>query len=128
MYVPHLLFSITSLPLLFQLLASSRQTFAFSRDGALPFSRFIRQINPHTKTPIYGVWMGAAAALALGLLGFAGSDAITAVFALGVAGQNVAYCIPIVARILSGKRFVHGPFYLGKWVSESPHLVAMWSN
>ena len=35
-----------------QLLASSRQTFAFSRDGALPFSKYMYRINSYTKTPV----------------------------------------------------------------------------
>lgn len=75
-------------------------------------------MNPYTKTPVNGVWIAAAAALSLGLLSFAGSEAVTAVFALGVAGQYIAYCTPITARILSKKRFDHGPFYLGRLVNN----------
>lgn len=33
-------------------LAASRQTFAFSRDGALPFSGLLYRINKRTKTPV----------------------------------------------------------------------------
>lgn len=33
-------------------LAASRQTFAFSRDGALPFSSILYRINKTTKTPV----------------------------------------------------------------------------
>ena len=33
-------------------LAASRQTFAFSRDGALPFSRWLYRMNSFTKTPV----------------------------------------------------------------------------
>ena len=72
-----------------QLLASSRQTFAFARDGALPLSSIIYRINPYTKTPVNGVWIGASLALLLGCLTFAGPAATTAIFALAVAGQNL---------------------------------------
>jgi amino acid transporter len=35
---------------------ASRVVYAFSRDNALPGSRFWRQINPITQTPVYAVW------------------------------------------------------------------------
>ena len=35
-----------------KLLAASRQTFAFSRDGALPFSRYLYRMNSYTQTPV----------------------------------------------------------------------------
>ncbi|THH07201.1 hypothetical protein EW145_g3543 [Phellinidium pouzarii] len=41
------------------LLASSRQVFAFSRDGALPFSGVLYRMNSHTKTPVNTVWFSA---------------------------------------------------------------------
>ena len=66
--------------------------------------------------------MAAGVSLLLGLLAFAGAAAITAVFSLGVAGQNVAYSIPIVARFLCKDKFIPGPFFLGKLVSTViPH-------
>ena len=61
--------------------------------------------------------MAAFVSLLLGLLAFAGPAAITAVFSLGVAGQNVAYSIPIAARFFSKDTFVPGPFFLGNQVS-----------
>ncbi len=35
-----------------QVLAASRQTFAFSRDGALPLSGWLYRMNGYTKTPV----------------------------------------------------------------------------
>lgn len=102
-----------------QMLASSRQTFAFARDGGLPFSRYIYRVNPYTKGPLVGVWLAALVALLLGLLAFAGPAAISAVFSLAVAGQNLAYSIPILARITSAQKFIPGPFCLGKLVRPS---------
>ncbi|KIJ25202.1 hypothetical protein M422DRAFT_193763, partial [Sphaerobolus stellatus SS14] len=88
------------------LLASSRQTFAFSRDGALPFSKYMYRINSFTKTPVNTVWYSAFLAALLGLLVFAGNSATNALF---------AYTIPIAARFLySRDTFVPGPFNLGR--------------
>lgn len=102
------------------LLAASRQTFAFSRDGALPFSSILYRMNSFTGTPVNTVWFVAVWSIALGLLVFAGEQAINAVFALSVVGAYIAYAIPIVVRFIGdgGKRaFKPGPFNLGRFVS-----------
>lgn len=124
-------------------MATSRQTFAFSRDsedlhsaptmifsshhflynalGALPFSKYLYHINETTGSPVNCVWFTAFGAILLGLLAFAGSSAIGAIFSLSVACQYVVYSIPITARYLGGKEFTPGPFHLGVFVSYS-HL------
>jgi len=91
----------------------SRQIFAFSRDGGLPFSKWLYNINRSTHAPVNCVWFAAFLSLLLGLLAFAGPAAIGAVFSLVVAGQYVAYSIPISARFLGGKPLRPGPFSLG---------------
>ncbi|GJJ13305.1 hypothetical protein Clacol_007557 [Clathrus columnatus] len=89
------------------LLAASRQTFAFSRDGALPFSKYMYRINSFTKTPVNTVWFVAFLSAMLGLLAFAGPSATNALF---------SYSIPIAVRhIFSRDTFTPGPFSLGRW-------------
>ncbi|CAA7270612.1 unnamed protein product [Cyclocybe aegerita] len=96
------------------LLAASRQMFAFSRDGALPFSSFLYRINGTTGTPVVCVFFCAFMAMVLGLLSFAGPVAVGAVFTMGVICQYIAYSIPISARHLGGQIFKPGPFSLGR--------------
>jgi hypothetical protein len=55
--------------------------------------------------------------LLLGLLAFAGANAIGAIFSLVVTAQYLAYSVPISARFLGGGGFKPGPFSLGKFVS-----------
>ena len=98
------------------LLASSRQVFAFSRDGALPFSGWLYRMNGYTKTPVNTVWFSAFLATLLGLLVFAGSQAINAVFSISVVASYVAYATPIVARFAFKNDFKPGPFSLGAFV------------
>ncbi|KAF8915252.1 APC amino acid permease [Mucidula mucida] len=97
------------------LTAASRQIFAFSRDGALPMSRFLYRLNRHTGTPVNCIIFAAFGGALLGLLVFASPAAIGAVFTLMVICQYVTYSIPIVARFVGGKEFVPGPFTLGAW-------------
>ncbi|TCD69005.1 GABA-specific high-affinity permease [Steccherinum ochraceum] len=96
-------------------LAASRQTFAFSRDGALPFSGWLYRMNGFTKTPVNTVWFVCVWAVILGLLVFAGDSAINAIFSLSITALYVAYSIPIAARFLGNNTFEPGPFTMGRW-------------
>lgn len=49
---------------------ASRVVFAFARDGALPGSRYWKQINQYTRTPVNAVWLVMVVAGICGLLGF----------------------------------------------------------
>jgi amino acid transporter len=91
-------------------LASSRQTFAFSRDGALPFSSVLYRMNSFTKTPVNTVWFVAIISIILGMLSFAGPQAINAIFSLSVTALYIAYSIPIIARFVFTNDFKPGPF------------------
>ncbi|GME31904.1 Amino acid/polyamine transporter I [Neofusicoccum parvum] len=97
--------------------AASRQSWAFSRDGALPFSSFFRPIS---KTfgyiPLRAVWGCVFLAAILGLLTLIGSAAASAVFSLAVAANNLAWGTPIFCRLVWGqKKFKPGPFYTGRF-------------
>lgn len=105
------------------MLAASRQNFAFSRDGALPFSRYLYRMNSYTKTPVNTVWFCAFFSMLLGLLAFAGAQAINAVFSISVIALYVAYSIPIVARFVFNNDFKPGPFNLGRFVSRRPLYI-----
>ncbi|KIJ60463.1 hypothetical protein HYDPIDRAFT_98646 [Hydnomerulius pinastri MD-312] len=94
-------------------LAASRQSFAFARDGALPFSSILYRMNSFTGTPVNTVWFVAIIAIILGLLAFAGTLAINAIFAISVTALYVAYSIPIAARFIFKNNFKPGPFNLG---------------
>ncbi|KAH8114116.1 amino acid transporter [Phellopilus nigrolimitatus] len=108
------------------LLASSRQTFAFARDGGLPLSRFIYRMNSYTQTPVNGVWVAAFFALMLGLLAFAGESALSAIFTVAVIGLYVSYSIPIVARFVFKNSFKPGPFHLGRYSLPIATVAVSW--
>ncbi|KAJ6476235.1 amino acid/polyamine transporter I [Mycena sanguinolenta] len=95
------------------LLAASRQTYAFSRDGALPFSNWLYRMSKFTGTPVNTVIFDAFLSAITGLLVFAGPQAINAVFAISVTALYVAYSVPIVARFAGQNNFKPGPFSLG---------------
>ncbi|KAK5940615.1 GABA/polyamine transporter [Knufia obscura] len=98
------------------MVAASRVTFAYARDGCFPFSRFWARVNPHTKTPVNAVWFNVFIGCACVLLLFAGDIAIGAIFSIGAIGAFVAFTIPISIRtFFVGDRFRRGPWHLGRW-------------
>lgn len=112
-----LLFIVQFLMGLSILVVASRQSWAFSRDGALPFSNFFRKIiitlNYITFRAVWGcVGLGAV----LGLLSLIALAAAQALFSLAVAAQNVAWGTPILCRLVWGqKKFKPGPVYTGRF-------------
>lgn len=93
--------------------AASRQAFAFSRDAVLPFSSILSRVNKYTRTPVNAVWFVIITAGLLGLLSFAGTQAINAIFSVTVNALYIAYIIPIASRWLGDNNFKPGPFCLG---------------
>lgn len=110
-----LLFIVQFLMGLSILVAASRQTWAFSRDGALPFSSFFRPISQRLGyIPFRCVWGCVFLAAVLGLLCLIAPAAASALFSLAVAGNNLAWGTPIFCRVVWGQhKFVPGPFYTG---------------
>jgi len=109
------------------LVAASRQTWAFSRDGALPFSTFFRPISKTLGyVPLRCIWGCVLAALILGLLSLIAPAASSALFALTVTGNNLAYAIPIFSRVFWGQhKFTPGAFYTGPVLSPIIAWVAV---
>lgn len=91
-------------------------TFAYSRDGCFPFSRYWAHVNTYTKTPVNAVWLNCAVGCLSVLLLFAGDAAISAIFSIGAIGAFVAFTIPIAIRtFFVGDRFRPGPWNLGRY-------------
>jgi amino acid permease (GABA permease) len=106
--------------------ANSRMIYAFSRDGALPFSKVWHYINPKTRTPTNAVWLGASGALILGLPYLGNQTAYAAVTAIAVIGLYVAYVLPTFLRLRLGSAFQRGPWHLGRWSRPIGIIAVTW--
>lgn len=100
-----------------QMIASSRQSWAFSRDGALPFSNFFRHVSKHIRyQPVRMIWGVVIFAVVLGLLCLIDDAASNALFSLAVAGNDLAWMMPILTRLVWGQdKFHPGVFYTGRF-------------
>lgn len=106
--------------------ANSRMIYAFSRDGALPGSKFWHQINKRTRTPTNSIWLAAVGAFVLGIPYLWSPTAYAAVTSIAVIGLYIAYVIPVYLRLLAGERFKRGPWHLGGWSKPIGIIAVLW--
>jgi amino acid transporter len=105
----------------------SRMLFAFSRDGAVPGSRYWSKLSAN-RVPVHGVILTAVIAIiltspALVKVDIGGAPVPVAFFAvvtIGVIGLYMAFAVPIYYRWKAGDSFTPGGWTLGrkyKWMS-----------
>lgn len=98
--------------------SASRMLFAFSRDGAVPGSKFFAKVTTN-RAPANATIGIAVACVAVALPALIGNDAgvpwvFYALAAITVIGLYIAYGIPIFLRWRMGDAFKAGPWTLGK--------------
>jgi amino acid transporter len=104
--------------------SSSRMTFAFSRDGAVPGHNLWRRLGSN-RTPTWAVLFVVAFAMIITIPAYWGNHAglpvaFLAVTSISVIGLYIAYTIPVFLRWRMGDRFQTGPWTLGrkyKWLN-----------
>ncbi|KAG1473240.1 hypothetical protein G6F56_001069 [Rhizopus delemar] len=108
-------------------LGSSRMVYAFARDGATPFSKYLSIVNPKTKTPIYAVWFNVIFAIIVGLLYIINETAFNAIVSVNTIASSMAYFIPIALKLtVARKIFKRGPFHLGPFSDIINFISLCW--
>lgn len=103
------------------------QIYAFSRDGAMPGSTWIRHIDARTNTPVRAIFVSIILALLLALPSVGSSVALPAITSIGTIGQYLSYASPIFMRITVGQEyFKPGPFTLGKFGVPIGWIAVIW--
>ena len=106
--------------------ANSRMIYAFSRDGALPFSTVWHRLHPDTRTPTNAVWLAACGAFVLGLPYLFDATAYAAVTSIATIGLYIAYVVPTLLRLRQGDAFPRGPWHLGRWSRPVGVVAVVW--
>ncbi|CCE78701.1 Piso0_000729 [Millerozyma farinosa CBS 7064] len=96
------------------MLAASRVTFAYSRDGLFPLSKYWKRVNETTRTPVNAVLINFFLGQLILLLIFAGSTAVGAIFSVGAISGFVSFTMPTLFKITyAHNKFKPGPWSLG---------------
>lgn len=110
-------------------ITATRVIFAYSRDGAIPGSRYWSRVSPVTHTPVWATWGVLTVAALLGLLMFASPVAIGAVFSIGAIGQYTAFTLPVALKLFfdsKSRRFRPGPWNLGRFSKPLGAIAVAW--
>ena len=103
--------------------STSRMTYAFARDGGLPYAYILRGVSPKWRTPIAAIWVVVGMVILSTLYTPAYSTLTTA----GVIFLYVSYVMPSAAGFFAyGKRWTEmGPFNLGERLFKSLAVISV---
>ncbi|KAF2651712.1 amino acid transporter [Lophiostoma macrostomum CBS 122681] len=108
--------------------ATSRCTWAFARDGAIPGSKWWSQIHPKMDVPFNAMMMTMGVELILGLIYFGSSAAFNAFSGVGVICLTLSYACPIAVSLLGGRKHVkEGSFNMGVFGTFCNVVALCWS-
>ncbi|KAL5726581.1 Mitochondrial branched-chain amino acid (BCAA) aminotransferase [Ranunculus cassubicifolius] len=106
--------------------SNSRMAYAFSRDGAIPFSSYWHKVNKN-EVPIYAVWFSAFISFCMALTSLGSLVAFQAMVSIATIGLYISYALPIFFRVtLARKSFVPGPFNLGRYGVVVGWVAVLW--
>ncbi|KAG0540963.1 hypothetical protein BDA96_03G454800 [Sorghum bicolor] len=105
---------------------NSRMGYAFSRDGAMPFSRVWYRLNSQ-EVPINVVWLSVTVAFIMSLTSLGSQVAFQAMVSVATTGLYIAYALPIFFRVTTARKsFVPGPFHLGRYGLAVGWVAVAW--
>jgi amino acid transporter len=105
--------------------ANSRMIYAFSRDGAVPGSKFWHHVSKKRRVPVRSAWFGATGAFILCLPYLYNYAAYWAVVGTAVIGLYIAYLTPVFLRRINPKAFVPGPYVLAQPLGAILNWIAI---
>ncbi|CAG8243023.1 unnamed protein product [Penicillium nalgiovense] len=110
------------------MLADTRMAYAFARDDALPFSKFLSNVNTRTHTPVNAVWFVVIFSVGLNCIAIGSTQTATAIFNITAPALDLSYVSVILAHQLykSKVKFIEGPFTLGKWGTPINYIAVVW--
>ena len=105
--------------------ANSRMSYAFSRDNALPGSRWWSRVNPRTGTPTNSIWFCVFWSIVLTVPAIWNLTAYFAVTSIAVIGLYIAYVTPVFLR-RRNPDFRTNAWSLGRWSAPIGWIAVVW--
>ncbi|KAL7625882.1 hypothetical protein AAE478_005106 [Parahypoxylon ruwenzoriense] len=108
--------------------AASRCVYAFARDGAIPGSKWWKEVNQTLDVPLNAMMLSMVVQIVLGVIYFGSSAAFNAFSGVGVIALTASYAAPIVVSLVDGRKTVStGSFYLGSFGWFCNIVAISWS-
>ncbi|KAI1070496.1 hypothetical protein LB507_006713 [Fusarium sp. FIESC RH6] len=107
-------------------LSTGRVFWAFSRDGAMPFSKVWSKVHSSLKMPFNAQLAVTAIIAALGCLYLGSSTAFNSLLGTAVTINNISYMFPILTNLITGRKNMHkGVFHMGPTVGPIVNVVTV---
>jgi amino acid transporter len=108
--------------------ANGRLLYAMSRDNMLPGSRWLRQINPTTRTPITALAVSWVLCIAVMLYGYNSGNAFGTLVGATALVPFLIYLLTVVAFGVKRRRLerLPGAFHLGRWAAPVFAATLAW--
>ncbi|RZC58099.1 hypothetical protein C5167_005402 [Papaver somniferum] len=105
---------------------NSRMVYAFSRDGAMPYSSVWHKLNKN-EVPVNAVWLSVCISFCMALTSLLSSVAFESMVSIATVRINISYAIPIFYRVtVAHKSFTRGPFNLGCYGTVVGWIAVLW--
>jgi choline transport protein len=85
---------------------SSRMTYAFARDGGVPWSKTFSKVHPRLGQPLNALMLAAGLTILFGLILIGSSSAFNALISASVVALGVSYAIPIAINVCRGRKML----------------------
>ncbi|KAK9461027.1 Hnm1p [Lipomyces oligophaga] len=99
----------------------ARSLYAFARDGAMPFSKYICKVDPNLQVPVVATLVAAFFQCAFIAIDFGSNVAFLTVMSIATVGLYVSYLLPIITVMLCRRDFKRGYYSMGPfwgWTSN----------
>ncbi|TVY59361.1 Thiamine transporter thi9 [Lachnellula cervina] len=98
------------------IMSAQRVTYAISRDGILPGSKYFRRLSKQSLMPINAAFLVLAMSVVITTAVIGSTVAFSAITATATIATNVSYLFPIIARHTVGRNsFEPAKWNLGRW-------------
>ncbi|KAF4624483.1 hypothetical protein G7Y89_g13688 [Cudoniella acicularis] len=117
-----LLFATTTI-----MTTSTRMTYAFARDGGLPFSRVFAKVHPALELPLNALYLTVALVVIFGCIFLGSSSAFNAIISASVVALGVSYGIPIAINCIRGRKMLPAsrPFRIPSLLGWIANLIGL---
>lgn len=107
----------------------ARSLYAFARDEGLPFSSFIRRVEPKHHMPVVAIALGALIQMAFCSIYFGTVTGFNTIIAIGTEGFYLSYAMPLLVRLISYFSGTHrqltGPWAMRPAVSLTLNAIGL---
>ncbi|KAL1584719.1 hypothetical protein WHR41_06852 [Cladosporium halotolerans] len=90
---------------------SSRMTYAFARDGGLPFSKYFSRVHAKLDVPLEALSLTLLVVVVFGCIFLGSTSAFNAITSASVTALGVSYAIPVAINCMRGRRMLPATRY-----------------